>query len=163
MATTVANLIPLTGNPFVDGLVQGSSWQFGGGEHTLTYSLSINDTPIGGNWVQRSDMAVAVMQAMTAWSNVADVSFVQAGSGGVFTRSIADVAVVLTGNELINAFGTIGLGLFPDHAFAATFAAGSGYSAAGVLQTGRRRILRQLLDSIQQRYGRVIRLPGCAA
>src|SRR5437764_40437 len=100
MATAVSNSIPVTGNPFVDGLVQGSSWQFGGGTHTLTYSLSINDSSIGGNWVQRSDMAAAVAQATTAWSNVANINFVQSGSGGVFTASAADIAVTLTGNEL---------------------------------------------------------------
>jgi hypothetical protein len=31
MATPLANSVPLTGNPLIDGLVQGSSWQFGGG------------------------------------------------------------------------------------------------------------------------------------
>ena len=129
MATPVSNSIALTGNPFVDGLVQGSSWQFGGGPHTLTYSLSLNDTPVGGNWTQRSDMAVAVIQAAAAWSNVANISFVQSGSGGVFTASTADIAVGLTGDDLTNAFGAIGLGLFPDHGFAADFAAGVGYTA----------------------------------
>src|SRR6187455_2607244 len=123
MATPVSNSIALTGNPFVDGLVQGSSWQFGGGPHTLTYSLSLNDTPVGGNWVQRSDMAVAVIQAAAAWSNVANISLVQSGSGGVFTASTADIAVTLTGNDLTNGLGAVGLGIFPDPAFAAVFRA----------------------------------------
>jgi len=50
MATPLANSVPLTGNPLIDGLVQGSSWQFGGGPHVLTYSFSNNDTPNGGPW-----------------------------------------------------------------------------------------------------------------
>jgi hypothetical protein len=34
----------------VDGLVQGSAWQFGSGQRNVTYSLSLNDNPNGGSW-----------------------------------------------------------------------------------------------------------------
>ena len=128
MATPVANSIPLTGNPLVDGLVQSSSWQFGGDPHVLTYSFSVNDTPNGGPWTLA--LSTAFTQALTAWSNVADITFVQQGSGGVFTQSTADIAAALTGNELQQGLGAISLGIFPDPAFANVLESAVGYNRA---------------------------------
>jgi len=115
MATPVSNSIPPTGNQFVDGLVQGSSWQFDGGPRVLTYSFSLEDNPpFATPWFPVHTNAFS--QALTAWSNVANITFVQQGSGTLFTNSTADLALTLTGNELI-ADGVVGLGLFPDPTF----------------------------------------------
>ena len=132
MAAPVANSVPLTGNPLIDGLVQGSSWQFGGGPQTLTYSLSLNDLQPGGSgpisWATRPDMAAAVAQALAAWSNVANIAFVQQGSGGVFLQSTADMAIALTGTDLQRGLGAISLGIFPDAAYANLLESTAGYS-----------------------------------
>src|SRR6266850_2999252 len=112
MATPSDNTVPLTGDPLKDGLLQGSSWQFGGGSHVLTYSLSLNDSSNGGPWT--AALTAAIQSALAAWSNVADLTFVEAGSGKPFFRSTADLAITLTGNDLGNAFpGLLGLGLSP--------------------------------------------------
>ena len=127
MATPVSNSIPLTGNPQIDGLVQGSSWQFGVGQHQLTYSFSLNDSVSGGPWT--STFTNAFAQALTAWSNVANISFVEAGSGTVFTQSSADIAATLTGNDL-QSIGAVSLGIFPDPPFADQLLPVSGYTRA---------------------------------
>lgn len=121
MATPVANSIPLSGNPFIDGLTQGSSWQFAAGPRVITYSLSINDTPdaagqpLGGTWSANPALHDAVDRAFAAWASVANVTFQKISIGDVYSQSPADIAVVLTGNELgaeINA-----VGIFPDPAY----------------------------------------------
>ena len=43
MAAPAANVELLTGDPRIDGLLQGSAWPFSGGPHTLTYSFSVDD------------------------------------------------------------------------------------------------------------------------
>jgi hypothetical protein len=43
MATPVDNAVSATSNPLLEGLVQGSAWQFGS-TRVLTYSLSLNDS-----------------------------------------------------------------------------------------------------------------------
>src|SRR4051812_15255183 len=108
MATPVGNSIPLSGNALFDGLIEGGSWQFGGGPHTLTYSLSLNDSKgVSGAipWSTRPDMANAVAQALAAWATVANISFTQVGSGTVYTQSPADIAISLTGSDLQTFFG----------------------------------------------------------
>src|SRR5262245_13978895 len=119
MATPVANSVGLSGNPYIDVIRQGSSWDFGGGAHVLTYSLSLNDrTPVTG-W--SGSFQAAIQQALGAWSAVADLQFVESGSGTAFTSSGADLAITLTGNRLTNNLGAVGLGVFPDPNFATTF------------------------------------------
>ena len=49
MATPTSNTVGLTGNSLINGLLQGSSWQFSGGSHVLTYSFSLNDSDIPSN------------------------------------------------------------------------------------------------------------------
>src|SRR5258706_9802008 len=116
MAAPSDNTVPLTNDPFKDGLLQGSSWQFGSGPHILTYSFSIDDTlPV--TW--SPSLQNAFVQALTAWSNVANLTFVETGSGTVFTDSTADIAADLTGSQL-QATGAVGLGIFPDPAVAMT-------------------------------------------
>src|SRR5438552_13748175 len=109
MATPQDNVVALTGNPQIDALTQGSAWT---GTTQLTYSLSINDNPNGGAWT--AALANAMRAALTDWSHVANVTFTEVGSGGVFTQSTADIAIVLTGNEL-QGFGE---GFFPGPASA---------------------------------------------
>ena len=114
MATPLGNSIPLTGNPLVDGLTDGSSWQLDGAR-LITFSLSLNDDPSGGAWTL--NLANAARAAFSAWSNVANVSFQEVGSGTVFTSSSADIAATLTGSDLHRIFGNaIGIGIYPDPA-----------------------------------------------
>ena len=122
MATPSGNSVPLTGDPFVDGLTDGSSWQLGGAR-LITFSLSLNDGPSGGAWT--FNLANAARAAFSVWSNVANVSFQEVGSGTVFTSSSADIAATLTGSDLHRIIGsTIGVGIYPDPA------AGNGFYAA---------------------------------
>lgn len=119
MVTATDNAVPLTGNPLIDGLTWGAAWQFGAAPHVLTYSLSLNDNPNGGAW--STAMSSAVGAALAAWSNVANISFLESGSGTVYTQSTADLAFILTGNELqTNVPGVVGLGLPPSPSFADT-------------------------------------------
>lgn len=106
MATPSSNVIALTGDPRIDGLLQGSAWAFNGSPRVLTYTLNINDTvdvgggPLGGTWDQSPALAAAVASAFAAWSRVANITFQNVGVGGLYNQSNADIAVVLTGNEL---------------------------------------------------------------
>jgi len=129
MATAQDNSVALTGNSLIDGLLQGSSWNFGIGARTLSYSLSVNDNPGGGAWT--AGLQSAISTAFQAWSNVANISFAVYGSGGVYTSSPADIAVILTGNEIQSGFpGAIALGIFPSPSFANTLLATIGESRA---------------------------------
>ena len=112
MATPADSTVPFTGNPQIDALTQGSSWQFGAGPHVLTYSFSLNDNPVGGPWT--STLANPLRQVLAEWSNVANLSFLDSGSGTVVTQSTADMAITLTGNQLGAASG---LGIFPSPSF----------------------------------------------
>ncbi|MBI5790324.1 MAG: M10 family metallopeptidase C-terminal domain-containing protein, partial [Rhodocyclales bacterium] len=129
MATPTDNIVPLTGNALIDGLTWGSAWQFGGGAHTLTYSLSLNDNPNGGAWNQAQ--ADAVRQALAAWSSVANITFVESGSSGVYASSAADLAFILTGNELQSQLpGLIALGIPPSPSYADSLIAAAGGTRA---------------------------------
>lgn len=129
MATAQDNAVALTGNSLIDGLLQGSAWNFGLGARTLSYSLSLNDNPSGGAWTAGLQSAIAT--AFQAWSNVANISFAVYGSGGVYTSSPADIAVILTGNEIQSGFpGAIALGVFPSPTFANTLLSTIGQSRA---------------------------------
>jgi Ca2+-binding RTX toxin-like protein len=136
MATPVSNSVALPaidgGNgtltdEFINGLVQGSSWQFGGGPRTLTYSFNLNDGPGGAFTGVFID---AVNRALAEWSNVANISFQNIASGSFYYESQADLAFTLTGNELQRDLGAVGLAVFPDPAFAGTLRDGFGFTAA---------------------------------
>ena len=125
MTAVADNVVPLTGNPLIDGLTWGAAWQFGGGAQVLTYSLSLNDNPNGGAW--NTTMSNAVRAALAAWSNVANISFVESGSGTVYTQSTADLAFILTGNELQTEMpGAVGVGLPPSPSLANAWLAAGG-------------------------------------
>lgn len=125
MATPADNVVALTGNPLIDGLTWGAAWQFDGTAHTLTYSLSLNDTPtMQPAWTV--ELSNAVRRALTAWSNVANLSFVETGSGGIYDQSPADLAFLLTGNEMQTQMpGLVGIGLPPSPSFADSFLGGA--------------------------------------
>ena len=139
MATPVANFIALTGDPLKDPLIQGAAWTFSGARN-LRYSLNLNfdfdnaGSPIpgaGGAWTAAFSNAFA--RALTSWSNVANITFTldttQSGSYGF--QSTADIAVVLSGNDLQqNLTGAVALGLFPDPAYANTVLDAAGYTRA---------------------------------
>lgn len=121
MATPVANSVPLTTYALVDGLVQGGSWQFSGGPQELTYELTTNTgtdgsgNPVGGTWQASAALATAVDAAFTAWSRVANLSFVSLGEGGTYAASGADIAVTLTGDSLSTILGVPTVVYAPDN------------------------------------------------
>lgn len=139
MATPVSNSVPLlTGSnnhngtltdEFISGLVQGSSWTFGGGPRTLTYSFDLNfDGPIQA-WPESWTNALA--KAFSAWEAVANVKFVLAGTpnGQPQNESTADIAVALAPGEGEGLL--LGLGIFPDPVFADELLEVLGYSRTG--------------------------------
>ncbi len=131
MATPTDNIVPLTGNALIDGLTWGAAWDFAGGAHTLTYSLSLNDNPNGGAWSQAQ--AGAVRNALAAWSSVANITFVESGSGGVYVSSPADLAFILTGDELQSQLpGLIATGIPPSPSYVESLIASRGGSTFGI-------------------------------
>ncbi|MFH2088288.1 MAG: M10 family metallopeptidase C-terminal domain-containing protein, partial [Pseudomonadota bacterium] len=116
MAIPLDNVVPVTGNSLIDGLTWGSAWQFEDASHVLTYSLSLNDNPNGGEWT--TALSDAARQALVAWSNVANLSFVESGSGTVYDQSPADIVISLTGNEMQSLLpGLVGFTLPPSPSF----------------------------------------------
>src|SRR5258706_9480204 len=95
---------------FVNILVQDSSRQFGDGPRVLTYSFSVYDDPA---YAWTAQLKNAFLQALDSWSNVANLSFVEAGSGTVFLASTADLAATLSGTDLHEA-GLAALTFLPD-------------------------------------------------
>lgn len=121
----------------INGLVQGGSWQFGGGPRTLTYSFNINDAHDafgnlipgpGGTWT--AALVDAVTRALGEWSKVANINFQNISSGIYYFQSNADLALTLTGNDLQAASGAVGLGVLPDPAHAAEVRDSAGFTAA---------------------------------
>lgn len=120
MATPVDNAVPLTGNPLIDGLTQGSAWQFSG-PRVLTYSFSLYD--VGAEYAWTPTWRNAIRQALEEWSNVADITFSEVGSGTDFTVSPADIAFSLSGRDLSEGSitGLLAAGIFPSPTFASLF------------------------------------------
>jgi len=143
MATPVSNSVPLLTaannsngtltDEFISGLVQGSSWTFGGGPRVLTYEFTLNDyvdadepdgpaPGPGDTWAENPNLKVAFQQAFAAWSNVANISFVEHGSPDAhfYFQSSADIALIPTGDELaqeIPGYVVVAIGIFPDPNF----------------------------------------------
>jgi Ca2+-binding RTX toxin-like protein len=112
MAIPSGRSVGATGNPLVDGLLQGNSWTFQAGPRVITYSL--NSTGYGGSW--STEMAAAVDASFAAWEAVANVDFQQVSSGTFAWQSSADIAVGLTGDRQMSQWGTIGYAFFPTSA-----------------------------------------------
>jgi len=72
MATPVGNAVALTGNPYVDGLVDGSKWSANG--NIITYSM------VDGSYGTWDSYSQSVFNyALQTWANVANINFVNAG------------------------------------------------------------------------------------
>src|SRR5262249_61692072 len=101
MAIAVHDSVLPTGNPFIDGLLQGGSWTTDGNPadtaHQLTYSIT--NVPARVYAPQFTD---AIAAAFAAWSSVADITFTKTGIDWQtqFNDSAADLAVSLTGGQL---------------------------------------------------------------
>ena len=112
MATPSGNSVPLTGNPYLDGLSQGSSWSFPG---TRVLSYSLNNIAEGSIWT--APEIAAVDKAFDAWEAVANVTFTRWGGPNQFEffTSPADLALGFTGNYLSALIepGTLGYAIFP--------------------------------------------------
>jgi Ca2+-binding RTX toxin-like protein len=133
MATATADSVALLGNydlltnRFIDGLTWGCSWTVSGSPaHVLTYSLSLAESPLVGTagvqaWTPAASEAFA--RALASWSNVADLGFVESGSGAGITQSGADIAVALTGNFLQQSYGYSSVVVQPDPAIGDQFLA----------------------------------------
>jgi hypothetical protein len=116
MATPDSNLVSLTGNPLIDGLLNRSSWTLAA-DRELTYSL--HNLADGSIWT--SPEVVAVDRAFAAWEAVANIDFRRLGAPNLhdFLTSPADLAVGFTGLDLSALVepGTLGLAVFPSRAF----------------------------------------------
>ncbi len=126
-ATPVSNAIPLTGTATLDGLIQGSAWQFSGAR-VLTYSFNaVTDTGanLGGPWTETQQDAIR--EALLAWEVVANISFVEIPGSDTIEHNTADLAFGHVGSFLYPAAG---LGLFPSPDFANQFLAEVEYSRA---------------------------------
>jgi hypothetical protein len=113
MAIPVAHSVALTGDPRIDPLIAGGSWQFEG-DRGLTYAIH----DLGYSEQMTRD---AVVAAFSAWSDVANIAFEQIFAGvdpEAPETSPADMAVVLTGDLLQTTIEAEGLACFPDPGFA---------------------------------------------
>jgi hypothetical protein len=127
-ATPVSNAIPLTGTATLDGLIQGSAWQFSGAR-VLTYSfndvIDEGTTNLGGPWTETQKDAVR--EALLAWETVANVSFFEIPGSITIENNTANIAFGHVGDFLYPAAG---LGIFPSPDFANQFLAETTYSRA---------------------------------
>ncbi len=117
MATPLSDSVPLSGDKFVDGLIQGGAWRFAG-EPILTYSLNVDEDYPGGWTAAQAD---ALRQALQAWSNVAGITFREILSGAYFYESEADIAAALTGDGSQGGLELAGIGVSPAPDFADLF------------------------------------------
>lgn len=110
MATPLDFTVPLTGNGYIDGLTCGASWTFPTADHLLTYSFSSWPDFTGGTWTQPWEDAMR--GALQQWANVADLRFVESGSGTSIDQSPADMAFAQTW-VIGYLFGAAAMGLPP--------------------------------------------------
>ena len=110
MAQPSGGSVSASGNPLIDGLLQGSSWTFQAGPRVITYSF--NSTGYGGSWTQPLiDGANAAYAAIEA---ICNVDFQQISSGTYVWQSNADIAMGLSGSRQAEQWDTIGYANFPD-------------------------------------------------
>ena len=126
MATPVSNSVSTPAidqangtltDEFINGLVQGSSWTFGGGPHVITYSFTLDGPAVipGAStnpWTPTLENAFT--HALSTWSDVANITVQQhprdTTNSTLFTQAGADIAATLTGNDLQLLFSAVGLG-----------------------------------------------------
>ena len=126
-ATPASNVIPLTGTATLDGLIQGSAWQFSGAK-VLTYSFNeVTDegANLGGPWTETQKDAVR--EALLAWEAVANISFFEIPGSATIENNTANIAFGHVGDFLYPAAG---LGIFPSPDFANQFLVEAEYSRA---------------------------------
>ena len=110
MANPSGGSVGASGNPLIDGLLQGNSWTFQAGPRVITYSFNI--TGYGGSWTQPLvDGANAAYAAVEA---ICNVDFQQISSGTYVWQSNADIAMGVTGSRQTDQWDTIGYANFPD-------------------------------------------------
>ena len=107
MANPVADVVALSGNQSIDGLVQGGRWD----STALTYSFSI-ETELGIGW--SAALKSAVRYAFSQWSAVADLTFQEVAPNSDVDASPADIAMAPTGTLLGQIFNAAAIGIFPD-------------------------------------------------
>src|SRR5262245_44209595 len=81
---------------FINGLLQGGQWTFGGGAHVVTYQFNVDGPSVGGTTIfWTPTFSNAFVAATQAWSNVANITFQDVGNpnGPLFTNSAANIAV----------------------------------------------------------------------
>ena len=107
MADTRDSLVPLSGKNPIDGLLDRSGWVKEGDKAVLTWSAHNS----GGVWTA-SELA-QVRAAFAAWSNVANIEFLELTGGGSFRFSAADIAMTASGGKLMIYEDAVGLAFLP--------------------------------------------------
>jgi len=123
MPTPVGSSVGLTGFSPIDGLTQGSKWDFPS-SHTLT--ISIWDSSYG---IWPNEAPQLILNAVKNFSNVADINFSFYGHIPLtnseidpdFLNNSSDISVTNTGNILSTNLNSAAIGIFPDPAFADQF------------------------------------------
>lgn len=129
MATPQGDVIGLTSNPFIDGLVQGSTWTWQpGATRTLTYSFHMDPPVPYAPWLWTSESMSAMSSALATWSSVANLGFVQVSDPPALYQSNADLAFSIYGDPWNP--NLVALAFFPDPAFVDQVLAESGLSRA---------------------------------
>lgn len=115
MAIPVADSVALTGDPRVDGLIQGSRWVLGP-DNLITFSFHDSEFQA---W--DSTLRAAFFSGLTTWSDVAEIGFQEVLIGGTVEDSTADMAITFADGALQP--DALGIGVFPDPDFADIFLA----------------------------------------
>lgn len=109
-ANPASNVVPRR-TATLDGLIQGSAWQFSGAR-VLSYSfnnvIDEGTTTLGGPWTETQKDAVR--EALLAWEVVANISFVEKPGSVTIENNTANIAFGHVGDFLYPAAG---LGIFP--------------------------------------------------
>ncbi len=124
MATSVGNVIPVSNDPFLAGLIQGGRWFFSG-PPVLTYSEH-SDPSTASYWT--ADLSNGYAQAFIEWANVANLSFQRTLGPAPLTQTSADVALSLFRDASDPSL--VSFTFFPDPAFADRVLSASGLTRA---------------------------------
>ena len=98
-------------HPFIDGLVQGSSWSFSGTQ-TLTFSFFDGDPADGDVFIWSEEAKSLARLALQQWENVANIQFQEVAPPGTFFDNPSEISLSFSDN--LTAFDFLGVGAFPD-------------------------------------------------
>lgn len=113
VAVPTSNAAPLSGDPNIDGLVQGGAWVDGGGPVTLTYSFYTDGEYFGAGWGPGTRENVKAI--MDSWAAVADIRFQELKpTNADYFFSPADINFISAGYPPDTNPGLLGFGYFPD-------------------------------------------------